>query len=327
LGFEIRKLNFESDQRKISDLFLDGYQMKKDSLVQDRLGNPFRLWNLLMEGSGARYLGILKSKDLVACSAQIKHCRSSELYGFQGYLETDLFVSPQHRNSIGLRSLFAEKFKLATELDHNNHFYWGIEHLPQSLNVCARVAKDYNCRMDFPLESVLYQIPTYEQRQGHMLTEYQVKKLSDLSPEELKRIQTQLNNRQGSGFELPQLSPAFVGDLCQQEPESWITSTDDLSSGVLLTSFRSLRRWLATGKPSLEFEKLRRVRNYNSMIGTEIKYLMLGSPWGLTHNLDALIRKSISFACDAGFDFLAVREATIFCCAKYNAASAPTKKT
>jgi hypothetical protein len=308
LRIELRNLTHESDRRKISDLFLDRYEMKKDSIVRDRLGNPYGLWNLLGGSSEARYLGIFKNQELVACSAQIKHCGSSELQGFQGHLETDLFISPRHRHSISLRYLFTEKFKAATEVDHHNHFYWGIEHLPQSLNVCARVAAQFNCRMDFPIESILYQIPTYGQKQGPELDEYQVKKLSDLSPEQLKKIQTQLNNRQESAFELPQLSPAFVINLCRQEPESWIASTHDLSSGVLLTSFRSLRRWVATGKPSLEFERLRRSRHHNSMNGTEIKFLMLGSPWGLAHDLDSLIRKSIRFACDAGFDYLVFRD-------------------
>jgi hypothetical protein len=308
LKTEVLILPNGADPEKLNDLFLEGVHDLKATVFQSRQKDPYRMWRSIENNRKSEYIVLKKGSQFIGCTARVEHSLSDELSQFRGFIDSDLFISPQFRSLNSIKSIVEARFHLGIEENNTQDFYWGVEHEPRNLNLCSRLAPRYNVSFDFLMTSTLFQIPTYLKPAKFTDDNLQCIKLSELNSDEIGKFQKIIQNSENRRPSLPSKPQDFLSRLAKDEDESWLVFRKDLSAGVLLSSFRSSRKWLATGKIDLEMEKLRRARAYQQLKGQEIKYLMLGAPWGNPTEIERLIVSSVSKSHELNFDYLVYRD-------------------
>lgn len=304
---DVRILEFEAHQELLHKLFLEGSLDSSEFLYQDRRHYPSRLWNLIRTNKTSEYFAAFENEKIIGCSARIEHRVVQGFEDYTAYLDTDLFVSPLHRKLEPVKALVKARFAQGSLEQNPKVFYWGVEHVPQNLNLCNRLAPSYQRDFEFLLNSTLYQIPSYESalREDKSLKLF---KLKDLDQNQIKSLQGAKSKYDFQRITLPAVPNDFLSRLAKDEEDSWVLTNSDYSTGVILTSLRNSRRWLTTGRLNLELEKLKRVKGYKHLNNVEIKFLMLGSPWGSGAEISNIILSAQFYANLLGFDYLVFRD-------------------
>jgi hypothetical protein len=302
MAVEIRKLEL-SDSPRLIELFSSGSADSEAWLWQDRSPD---FWSVgaLLDSQPGRYLGVCENGKLVACSGQASCHLSKPFDRIPCFLDTDLFVHPKFRRGTIAARLIRERFIQTVASFHSGGLLWGVEHEPDGLHFCSRIADQYEGRFHFPLQTELSHLSA-DLSDGKLSPHVQIKKISDCSEPELQRFWAQYQTSNSSTFIFPRLEMDFLLRLQKAEPDAQILQSEN-QAGALLCSFEFGRRWKATGRSNLALELIKRKRGWETLQNQPIRYAMQGMFWGGRN--EELIRAALAWCQRAGMDGLALRD-------------------
>jgi hypothetical protein len=301
------RLLAESEIQNLSSLFAKERAPQSGSYYwQDRSPDFLKAYHLFQSGP-ARYLGISEGLSWVGSSGAIPVSVNFAEFQSQMSLDTDLMVDPDKRS----RSLGRDLVQARVEDYHQalapTTLLWGVEQVPQSLQICQHLMRKKNGDFAFPWKTTLTHV--FLTGQPHQKEFAKVGLLREASTEFRTDFIREYQRCNLSHLFSARLSPEIFQRILDVDSEAIWIRTD--RAGCILFSGTLLKQFRYTGKTNLLLERIRRRRQVSSLKDEYFNFGFFSLSWhqeGSAGELSSVLHQAVEESYRKKWDCLALRD-------------------
>lgn len=297
----------ESEIQSLSSLFAKERDPQSGLYYwQDRTPDFLKAYCLFRSGP-ARYLGISEGSSWMGSSGAIPVSVNFAEFRSQISLDTDLMVDPGSRHQFLGRDLVRARVEDYHHVLAPTTLLWGVEQVPQSLQICQRLTRKKNGDFAFPWKTTLTHVFLTGQPQQKEFAK--AGRLQEASTEFRADFLREYQRCNQSHLFSVRPSLETFQRILDVDPEALWIRTDQ--AGCILFSGTLLKQFRYTGKTNLLLERIRRRRRASSLKDEYFNFGFFSLSWhraGSAGELSSVLHQAVEESYRRQWDCLALRD-------------------
>lgn len=269
---QVRRL-IADEVQKLGLLFAEEKTVgQKIDFWQDRRADFLKIYEHHSSGEPF-FWGAFADQKLIGTSGLIETPVNIPFAGIKAYLDTDFFVSPQSRGSSAAVKILRRRNEDYIK-DHDrvgSPLIFGVEHIPNNLQVGCRISEPYGSHVNFVFQSLLTEV-FLTQLPPVGPSEVQITKLNAMSSQLLEQWVSLYTESRRPYFLSPQISRQTFQKMQSIDPDAecfMISEGNVLKAASLLFDTRAARHLILTNRPNLVRARIERDRKCSLAEGAE----------------------------------------------------------